>query len=95
MTISDRERTAYHEAGHAVAHVALGTPFRYVTIRPRDPEVAGLVKGRRGSSDCPSDDSAQYQPAPEDMDWVIARSHTSTYLCPPRAPAKAAVTPGT
>jgi hypothetical protein len=46
MTISDRKRTAYHEAGHAVAHVALGAPFRYVTIRPRNPEVAGLVMCR-------------------------------------------------
>jgi len=30
-----RRLTAYHEAGHVVAHWALGIPFRYVTIRPR------------------------------------------------------------
>jgi ATP-dependent Zn protease len=29
-----RERTAYHEAGHAVSHFVLRVPFRYVTIKP-------------------------------------------------------------
>ena len=28
------ERTAYHEAGHAVAHVLLHVPFSYATIEP-------------------------------------------------------------
>jgi hypothetical protein len=25
---------AFHEAGHAVAHLLTGIPFKYVTIRP-------------------------------------------------------------
>lgn len=35
---------AHHEAGHAVAHVLLKMPFRYVTIRPRTPGVGGQVR---------------------------------------------------
>ncbi len=30
----ERERCAYHEAGHAVAHYLLGIPFTFVTIVP-------------------------------------------------------------
>lgn len=39
----EREATAAHEAGHAVAAVVLGCPIRYVSLRPRDPDSAGHV----------------------------------------------------
>lgn len=42
-TSDDMFNTAIHESGHVVAHVALGVPFRYVTLRPRTPGTAGLV----------------------------------------------------
>jgi hypothetical protein len=70
MTISDRELTAYHEAGHAVAHVILHIPFRYVTLRPRSDEAAGRVMCQRASP-CPPDDSAQYQLEPEGAERAI------------------------
>lgn len=37
-----------HEAGHVVAQMALGlTPFDYVTLRPDDADLGGLVVQRR------------------------------------------------
>ena len=39
----EREVTAFHEAGHAVAYIARGYGFRYVTIRPRGPAHLGMV----------------------------------------------------
>jgi ATP-dependent Zn protease len=36
-----KEQTAFHEAGHAVMHVALFVPFRYVTIQPRNQGLNG------------------------------------------------------
>ena len=33
-TARERRATAYHEAGHAVACLVLGLPFKYVTIKP-------------------------------------------------------------
>jgi ATP-dependent Zn protease len=38
------ERTAYHEAGHVVAHYVLRIGFRYVTIIPSG-DYLGHVKG--------------------------------------------------
>lgn len=38
-----REATAYHEAGHGVLHVLAGQRFRYITLRPRDRNLAGHV----------------------------------------------------
>jgi hypothetical protein len=40
---AERLSISYHEAGHAVAMIDLGQPFRYVTMRPRDPYSAGQV----------------------------------------------------
>ncbi len=40
---NERERTAYHEAGHAVAYLVAGRTFRYVTIRPRSAGITGQV----------------------------------------------------
>lgn len=37
------EAVAHHEAGHAVASILNYAPFRYVTIRPRTAETAGLI----------------------------------------------------
>ncbi len=42
------ERTAYHEAGHVVAHCLLRLPFAYVTIVP-DEECLGHVHGTESS----------------------------------------------
>jgi len=81
MTISDRECVAFHEAGHAVAHVMLGTPFRYVTIRPRSDTAAGHVMCRKFRP-IPPDDSAQYQLDPEDVEWATARSQQTGQLLP-------------
>lgn len=44
--VDEREATAAHEAGHAVAAVVLGRPFRYVSLRPRDAGTAGHVMTR-------------------------------------------------
>ena len=46
MSVSrdDEFPTAMHEAGHAVAAAVTRVPFRYVTIRPRDPGMAGRVR---------------------------------------------------
>lgn len=38
------DRTAYHEAGHAVACIAQGIKFRYVTIIPNDEGANGHIK---------------------------------------------------
>lgn len=38
------ERVAYHEAGHAVAHIWLGVPFRWASIKP-DANSYGRVTG--------------------------------------------------
>lgn len=40
------ERTAWHEAGHAVAYLVHRRQFRYVTIRPRTPGQSGRVAVR-------------------------------------------------
>src|SRR5690348_14957655 len=48
------QRTAYHEAGHAVAAVLLRRPFRYATIMPDDDDSLGHV---------------QYLAAPASLDW--------------------------
>jgi hypothetical protein len=32
--MADRKTIAYHEAGHAVAHILLSVPFKVVTIKP-------------------------------------------------------------
>jgi len=49
---SGRSETAFHDAGHAVASIALGVPFRYVTIRPRAEHVAGQgVYGETGRTE--------------------------------------------
>jgi hypothetical protein len=42
---AEEELTAYHEAGHVVAHLVTGVRFRYVTIRPRMKDHAGHVTG--------------------------------------------------
>ena len=44
--LRDLEATAYHEAGHAVAHVALEVPFRRVTVRPGDDYLGRVEAGR-------------------------------------------------
>ena len=44
------EATAHHEAGHAVASVALGLPLRYVPIRP-DPEDGNLGHAARRATE--------------------------------------------
>lgn len=38
-----REAVAYHEAGHGVLHVLADQQFRYITLRPRDKNLAGHV----------------------------------------------------
>jgi hypothetical protein len=43
---TDIEPIAWHEAGHAVAYVALGLPFRYVTIGPGAKDYTGQVAVR-------------------------------------------------
>jgi hypothetical protein len=43
LDVDEREATAWHEAGHAVAAAALGRPVRYVSLRPRDRDTAGHV----------------------------------------------------
>ena len=43
MTEPNEHRTAYHEAGHAVANVVLCRPFRYVTIIPSEDGLLGHV----------------------------------------------------
>ena len=48
MTMADpREVTAYHEAGHAVAALALGRPVAWVSIRP-DRKYLGLCAFGKG-----------------------------------------------
>jgi hypothetical protein len=44
--IPDRRQIAFHEAGHAIAHVALGVPFEFVTIEPMDGMIAHLRHDR-------------------------------------------------
>lgn len=44
MGMDERVVTAYHEAGHMLAYRLLGLPFRYATIRPRDPSCLGVVQ---------------------------------------------------
>lgn len=44
QTRKERSTTAYHEAGHAVAHIRLGIPFRRVTIK-EDGDSLGRVSG--------------------------------------------------
>lgn len=39
--------TAYHEAGHVVAMLSLGVPFRYATVRPKGPAKGKVVLDRR------------------------------------------------
>lgn len=40
---SEKERTALHEAAHAVINVSTGIRFRYVTITPRSSRISGHV----------------------------------------------------
>jgi hypothetical protein len=46
--VSRRVGVAFHEAGHAVAALHEGVPFRYATVAARRPGVAGLVMIRPG-----------------------------------------------
>ena len=41
--MNELERTAWHEAGHAVAYVVHGQPFLYVTVRPTVDAVGRVV----------------------------------------------------
>ena len=46
-----RKRAAYHEAGHVIADLILGHRFRFVTIKPGEPDekdraVHGITRGR-------------------------------------------------
>ena len=43
---TDRELTAVHEAGHAVAAAVLGVPIRYISLRPRNAHADGHMVGR-------------------------------------------------
>ncbi len=81
MTIPRRVLTAYHEAGHAAALAVFGVPFRYVTIRPRSPEAAGLVMHRVPHL-CPPDDSARFQIDPESAEQTVAFLRITGQLLP-------------
>lgn len=43
MFETEEKVTALHEAGHAAVAALLGARFRYVTLRPRDPQLLGRV----------------------------------------------------
>jgi hypothetical protein len=47
MTADPRQVTAYHEAGHAVAALALGRPVAWVSIRP-DRKFLGVCAFQKG-----------------------------------------------
>lgn len=48
---TEREATAYHEAGHGVIDVLTGQRFRYITLRPKDGN-AGHVMSAQWSNPC-------------------------------------------
>ena len=47
VTLTHLEKTAYHEAGHAVAHIHLNLFFDYVTIAPVPKIQGGLSYARK------------------------------------------------
>lgn len=47
----DREATAYHEAGHAVADAVAELRFRYVTLRPRNGDAGHVMQADCGLPD--------------------------------------------
>ncbi len=53
----DRERTAYHEAGHAVLYVVLGLVCKGATIVPNEEELAAGSATHGG--ECPTDEDAE------------------------------------
>ncbi len=76
MTLAPRQlkRTAYHEAGHAVAAILMDVPFRRVTIVP-DAQFAGHVD--LGKVEPPSD----VDPFNENWDVKAARLYWAARIC--------------
>lgn len=53
----NKKHVAYHEAGHAVIHLAIGKPFDYVTIIPGKDRSAGQVASVPGTKIRACDDA--------------------------------------
>lgn len=51
--VSDKARTAHHEAAHAVVATVRGTPVRYTAIRPRKAGYRGLTSLRHPKTEGP------------------------------------------
>lgn len=61
LKLSRKELNAYHEAGHAVAHLIMKIPFHYVTIKPEADKGGHLAPLKKP----PLDDDVQLIPFEE------------------------------
>ena len=84
MNDLQRESTAYHESGHALLQVLAGTRFRYITLRPRNPDVAGqvIVRGSVDRSAWLTEASVLFAGAVAEYLWDYGRwSGQDLHIC--------------
>jgi hypothetical protein len=75
--LSDREVTAFHEAGHAVIGSILSLPVRSATIKPTDAYLGAVQFGRL---------------KPDELSRVVCRNHLIAIFAGPAAEPKQGIT---
>lgn len=73
--------TAIHEAGHAWAYAKWNLPLRYVTVRPRTPNIAGqcMLWGPRRISKTQSEEIAAAGPIAETRHTLLSEGADEVY----------------